>query len=87
MQKEKFVIAAQNGLGSRPSAALVFEANKFDCDLEIHYADDVANMKSIMNIMALVIRKGEEFEVVAEGSDEIAAMQHLKDYMKKTQLI
>ncbi|MDD2433792.1 MAG: HPr family phosphocarrier protein [Bacilli bacterium] len=87
MVKESFVIVAPSGLSSRPSAALVFEANKFDCDLELHYANDIANMKSIMNIMALVIGKGEKFEIVAKGKDEVAALNHLKAYMKKTNLI
>jgi len=85
--EEKFIIKAQNGLGSRPSASLVFEANKFNCTLKLKYADDIANMKSIMSIMALVIRKGEEFEVICEGEDEVDALKHIKEYMEKIELV
>ncbi len=87
MSREKFTLKAQNGLGSRPSAALVFEANKYACNVELHYANDVANMKSIMNIMALVIRSGEEFEIVTDGIDEEKALKELKEYMVKAELI
>jgi phosphotransferase system HPr-like phosphotransfer protein len=40
-----------------------------------------------MNVMALVIRQGEEFELHAKGKDEDKAMTHLLAHLKKIQLV
>jgi phosphotransferase system HPr (HPr) family protein len=87
MLNQKLKIAAPNGLGSRHSASLVFEANKFDCDIHLKHGQDLADAKSIMNVMALVIRQGEEFELHAKGKDEDKAMTHLLAHLKKIQLV
>lgn len=85
--RKSFVITAPNGLGSRVSAALVFEANKFDCDLTLIFANEKADLKSIMSVMALVIRQGESFAIEANGKDEKEALEYLERYMRKTSLI
>jgi phosphocarrier protein HPr len=87
MLTNKLKVAAPNGLGSRHSASLVFEANKFNCDINLKHGDDMADAKSIMNVMALVIRQGEEFEIQAKGQDEKEAMTHLLTHLKKIQLV
>ena len=87
MLSNKLKVAAPNGLGSRHSASLVFEANKFDCDIHLKHGEDLADAKSIMNVMALVIRQGESFELQAKGKDEKEAMTHLLAHLKKIQLV
>ncbi len=85
--KETFSISSPSGLGSRAAAALVREANQFHCDMELSYQDEVADLKSIMNVMALVIRQGEVFELRCEGEDEEQAYHALVQVMTKTSLI
>jgi phosphocarrier protein len=85
--KQAFSISSPSGLGSRAAAALVREANQFHCDMELAYQDEVADLKSIMNVMALVIRQGESFELRCEGEDEDQAFHALVHTMTKTSLI
>ena len=87
MKKQLFVIKSANGLSSRASANLVSEANKYKSDIYLNYADEKANLKSIMNVMALVIRQDETFELVAHGEDEEEALSHLHSLMLDIKLV
>lgn len=87
MKQQIFVIKSSNGLSSRASANLVSEANRYKSDIYLNYANEQANLKSIMNVMALVIRQNETFEITAEGPDEGEALQSIYDLMNEIQLI
>ena len=87
MVQQQFVIASPNGLSSRASANLVSEANRYKSDVFLNYQGESANMKSIMNVMALVIRQNEAFEVLCEGDDETNAIENISKLMKDINLI
>ena len=70
MLEKEFVVTSTNGLSSRSSVALVNEANKHVSDSFLCYQGEKADMKSIMNVMALVIRNNEKFIIRVEGEDE-----------------
>ena len=87
MMKETFQLKHPNGLGSRASTTLVSEANKFPCDLFLHYKQETANLKSIMNVLALVIRYQEFFSLEANGKDEETAVFTLKNLFQSLGLV
>ncbi|MDD6301808.1 MAG: HPr family phosphocarrier protein [Bacillales bacterium] len=59
------------GLTSRICAELVAEANRASsCTLTLYCQDETADLKSIMNMMSLIIRSGQEFKVTIEGKNE-----------------
>ncbi len=59
------------GLTSRISAELVAEANRaVKCNLLLICNGNTADLKSIMNMMSLVIRDQDEFTIQIEGEDE-----------------
>lgn len=74
------------GLTSRLSVELVSEANKYKSFIEIHVLDETADLKSIMNVMALVVPHGEDFTITIEGEDEITAEENLKEKLKDLNL-
>ncbi len=78
---------SKNGLASRACTALVSQANKFKCDLQLIYQDENANLKSIMNMMALVIKHGEKFSISANGKQEEEAIQSLENLLINSGLI
>ncbi|WP_418763736.1 HPr family phosphocarrier protein [Mycoplasma todarodis] len=45
------------------------------------------NLKSIMNIMALGVKQGDEITITAEGSDADAAVAEIEKIMKENNLI
>jgi phosphocarrier protein len=62
-----------NGIGvtSRISAELVAEANRAeDCEVTLIFGDNTADLKSIMNMMSLVIKDGAQFTIQISGEDE-----------------
>lgn len=87
MKKQTFTLIHRNGLGSRASTALVSEANKFQAEVCIRYLSECANLKSIMNVLALVIRHQERFTLEVEGPDEDVAFIALVSLLQSQGLI
>ena len=70
-------ILNEQGLHARPASIFVKTASKFKSTVSIVYGDKVANAKSIINIMSLGLKKGEEIKIVTEGTDEKEVMEAL----------
>lgn len=59
------------GLTSRISAELVAEANRANkCNLVLTCNNKYADLKSIMNMMSLVVKDQDEFTIQIDGVDE-----------------
>lgn len=75
MGERKATVAAEVGLHARPAATFVQTAMKAPFDITVARSSGGApvNGKSILQIMALDVRKGEEIVIRAEGegSEEI----------------
>lgn len=78
MLSKEFKVKALNGLNSKAAGALVAAANQFNSQLTLKYRHEVADLKSIMNVMGLVIRNGETFIIESDGDDEATALNHLE---------
>ena len=63
-------VLSANGLTARLSTQIVAEANKFKSNCTICLEEEEADLKSIMNVMALVVPKGNDFTIKIEGEDE-----------------
>lgn len=87
MIKKDYQVKSPNGLSSRSSTALVNLSNHYKCDLFLLFNEEEANLKSIMNVMSLVIHFNESFSIKAIGSDEQIAIQKLEELMKDLKLI
>ena len=70
-------ILNKQGLHARPASVFVKTASKFKSTVSIVHGNGVANAKSIINIMSLGLKKGEEIKIVTEGIDEKEAMEAL----------
>lgn len=75
MVTKQFKVKAINGLNSKAANALVLQANQYVSNLTLKYHNEIADLKSIMNVMGLVIRAGEGFTITAEGADEVTALE------------
>ncbi len=80
-------VGNSTGLTSRLSVELVSEANKYKSFICIHVYDENADLKSIMNVMALVVPHGEEFTISIEGDDEEFAEKKLTEKLKTLNLL
>lgn len=87
MKREQFILNNKKGLSSRACTTLVTEANKYKADSFICHNDECANLKSIMNVLALVIRDRDTFILQVDGEDEEIAYEALLKTLSSLELI
>lgn len=69
-----FIIANKNGVHARPATELVSIASKFECNITITYDGITVNLKSIMNILSLGLKRGSQITIRTDGIDEVEAL-------------
>lgn len=82
MTKRDIRINLENGMEARPIALLVQEASKYESKIYIQLGNRKVNAKSIMGMMSLGLDNGEELEISAEGSDELAAVAGIENFLE-----
>lgn len=75
------------GLHARPASIVVSAASKFASDIKISSEGKSGNLKSIMNVMALGVKQGQEVTIEAKGADADKAIAEIKKAMKENGLI
>ncbi|MBO5208706.1 MAG: HPr family phosphocarrier protein [Lachnospiraceae bacterium] len=81
MIQKSVQIKLEGGLEARPVAMLVQVASQYDSSVYIECADKKVNAKSIMGMMSLGLDSGESVTVIADGSDEAAAVAGIEDFL------
>lgn len=81
MTQKAIEIKLRNGLEARPVAVLVQVASKYDSSVYIAAGDKKVNAKSIMGMMSLGLNNGESIVVMADGSDEKAALEDIESFL------
>lgn len=87
MVEKTFTVIDETGIHARPATILVSNASKFESDIKLEYKEKQVNLKSIMGVMGLGIPKGAEIKIIAEGSDEEAALNALEEVLTKEKLV
>ncbi len=75
------------GLHARPATVAVNAASKFKSDVQISYKGKSVNMKSIMGVMSLGIPTQSEITISADGDDEDAALETIKEVLQAQNVI
>lgn len=81
MKKKSIKIQITEGADARPIAMLVQVASKFESQIYVQSGEKRVNAKSIMGMMSLVLKTGEEVVVVADGIDEDEAIAGIEEYL------
>ena len=79
MITKNVVINNQVGLHARPATFFIQKANEYKCSIWIEYEERRVNAKSLLGVLSLGIVKGTEITLIADGSDEEAAIQALSN--------
>ena len=77
MTERRAVVGSPVGLHARPAAAFVQEANKYKCKICLKLGDRKADGKSILQVLSLGARQGQEVSVLADGEGEAEAVENL----------
>ena len=81
MVQKSMEVQLDNGLEVRPVAVFVQVASQYESTIYVEVDDKKVNAKSIMGMMSLGLDNGETLTVVADGSDESAAVAHIERFL------
>lgn len=81
MIEKSMKIQLSGGLEARPVAMLVQVASQHESTVYIEAEGKKVNAKSIMGMMSLALGTGESVTVIADGTDEEAAIKDIEEYL------
>ena len=79
MYEKKTTVMKSVGLHARPATFLIQKANEFRCSIWIEKDDRRVNAKSLLGVLSLGVAQGAAISIIADGSDEIQAVDTLCD--------
>ena len=77
MYEKKATITKQVGLHARPATFLIQKANEFKCSIWIEKDERRVNAKSLLGVLSLGVAQGAVISIIADGSDEVEAVDTL----------
>ncbi len=81
MKKRDVVVNVKEDEDARPIAVLVQVASQYESSVYINSGSRHVNAKSIMGMMSLALKNGEEVTVETDGKDEDQAADGIVDYL------
>jgi catabolite repression HPr-like protein len=81
--KKNVTIKMRESLEATPIAHLVQLANQFQSQVYIEMDTKKVNAKSIMGMMSLVLTRGTEVTIDAQGDDEEKAVLAIEEFLTK----
>ncbi|MQN01910.1 MAG: HPr family phosphocarrier protein [Lachnospiraceae bacterium] len=81
--KKNVTIKMRETMEATPIAHLVQLANQFQSQVYIEKDTKKVNAKSIMGMMSLVLTRGTEVTIDAQGDDEEKAVLAIEDFLTK----
>lgn len=83
MITREVTINNQIGLHARPATFFIQKANEFKSVIWIEKEDRRVNAKSLLGVLSLGIVKGTTVSIIADGVDEIQAVDTLADLIDR----
>ena len=77
MTTKNIEIQNEVGLHARPATYFIQKANSFRSSIWVENSDKRANAKSLLGVLSLGISKGDLITILADGEDEVAAVDAL----------
>lgn len=77
MVSENVVVKDKLGLHARPAGLFSKSASKFKSDVYISKDNKKCNAKSILGVLSLCVKCGDQITIECDGSDENVALESL----------
>ncbi len=81
MYSREITVLNKSGIHARPASNFIKQTTKFKSALTIVFNNKTINAKSIIQVLSLGLLKGVTFKLVAEGEDEVIAVDSLAEYI------
>ena len=74
-------ITIQNnvGLHARPATFFIQKANSYKSSIWVEKDDRRVNAKSLLGVLSLGVTRGMQFTLIADGQDEVEALNGLEE--------
>ena len=76
------VINNQVGLHARPATFFIQKANEFKSTVWVEKAERRVNAKSLLGVLSMGIVKGTVITLIADGADEVEALNGLEELIE-----
>ena len=83
MTSKEIRIGLSSGLEARPAAMLVQVASQYESSIYVDSEEKRVNAKSIMAVMSLGVKKGNEVIITADGADEEEAIAEIQKVLEE----
>ena len=84
MVKHDVTITNNIGLHARPATFFIQKANSYKASIWLEKDDRKVNAKSLLGVLSMGIAKGMTVTLVAEGVDEVAAIDCLVELVQNS---
>jgi len=74
MVSSKVVVKNPSGLHLRPVGILCKTAIEFQSKVSLRLMDSTVNAKSVLGVLSICVKTGDEIELICEGEDEEEAL-------------
>ncbi|MCI2062388.1 MAG: HPr family phosphocarrier protein [Eubacteriaceae bacterium] len=83
MITKEYVIPCASGLHARPASELVQMTQELESEVTLHHLGngEIADAKSIIEVLSLGADKGDTIKIEADGDDEEAAVERIIDLL------
>ncbi len=82
MKTFEYTIKDEIGIHARPAGLLVKEVKKYASEVTLQKGGKKAKATALMSVMGLGVKCGDTVIVTAEGEDEEAAAEKLKEFFE-----
>lgn len=82
MITKEIIINISDGLHARPAAEFIHSIKLFNSEIHIDNGKKRINAKSILNLMSVVLKKGDVIIVTVHGEDEKKAMDFIEMFLQ-----
>lgn len=83
MYTEKTVVKCESGLHNKQATYFIQKANEFRSSIWVEADERKINAKSLLGVLSMGIMSGTEITLIADGSDEEAAVKSLSLLLQK----
>jgi phosphotransferase system HPr (HPr) family protein len=77
MVSQEIIVTDEIGFHARTAAIFAKTVAKFDSTIFLSFKEKKVNARSMLAIMTLGVKKGDEITLIAEGADEDVAIEQL----------
>jgi phosphocarrier protein len=81
--RQSVVIRDPRGFHLRPKSAVAQQAQKYRCDVRLHWNGQTFDGKSMFDLLLLAAEQGHEVTVETDGPDAAEALPALLEAMRK----